>query len=154
MLLKLCVLFGLFAVAEISNAAYQDPVVQSAQRAPGGAVKIVFQFSGDAGEPTVTREYQLGASTTAPDVRLWVDFAIKELDSMNAVSAHPSLQLGRTVLRLAPVAPIPTAKQGWQKKYLEYQRLKDTGLIGKVATDLAAIKTALEQDYQPGFLDE
>lgn len=133
--------------------AYQSPTVVSNERQPTGFVRLGFLFTGDAGEPTVRREYTIGPSTTAAKLRNWVDETIQELEQLYTVSRLPSIQPGQTIPRLARVDPTPTGKQVWLEKFRRYLRVKDSGIVA-VAGDLAALKADLEATYQPGYLDE
>ena len=135
-------------------AAYQNPTVTANTKQPNGSIVITFQFVGNAGEPIVKRDYSVNAATTAPILRNWVDATINELDLMYTAASLPSLQPGQTVTRLAPSAPVPTARQVWAGKFHCYMIIKDSGLAGSaLASDVAALKADLEATYQAGHLN-
>lgn len=134
-------------------AAYQDPTIISNERQSSGTTKLIFRFNGDAGEPAVTREYAIGQDTTGPIIRNWIFNTINELNLMNTAATIPALQSGKTVPRLQPVPDNPSPKEMWLRKADVYDRLKDLGLTGQFATDLAALKADLQATYQTGYLD-
>lgn len=132
-------------------AAYQNPTVVSNQRQSNGTVLITFAFSGNAGEPTVTRGFVVTQGTTAVGVRNWIDDTIQELDLVRTAETLPAIQPGQTVSRLARVVPARTAKQIWQEKLDRYIHVKDAGITAASA-ELATLKADLEATYQNGFL--
>lgn len=135
-------------------AAYQNPTVIDRQPMPSGFVKVMFQFTGNAGEATREREFILRPGVTAANVRNWVDDTKKELDLLHTAVVLPALQPGQTVTALARVAATTTAKEVWNGKYDRYKHFKDAGLLGATyASDLAAMKSDIEATYQTGFLN-
>ena len=112
-------------------------------------VRIVVQFSGNAGEPTVRREYYVGPSDTLQSIRQW---AINQAASMGAVkTVADNLTEGMSV-NLTPIAaPAPTAQQVWQGKVERYKALAGLGLVGQAATDLAALKADIEATYLSAY---
>ena len=114
-------------------------------------VRIVVQFSGNAGEPTVRREYYVGPSDTLQSIRQW---AINQASSMGSVkTVADNLTEGMSV-NLTPIAaPAPTAQQVWQSKVNRYLAGKDLGLTGATAVaDLAALKADIEATYLSAYL--
>ena len=114
-------------------------------------VRIVVQFSGNAGEPTVRREYYVGPSDSLSSVRQW---AISQAASMGAVkTVADNLTEGMSV-NLTPIAaPAPTAKEVWQSKVVRYLAGKDLGLTGATAVaDLAALKADIVATYLSAYL--
>lgn len=134
----------------VSFAAYQNPVVNANELLSNGYSKITFEFTGNAGEPAVTRVFMVHRNTTPQELRYWVDDIIKELDLIYAASKLADLQPGQIVRRLARVEPPPTAKQVWLSKLHRYLQAKDAG-IAAMAAELAAIKDDLEATYQSGY---
>lgn len=149
-ILLLCILILAPAVA---SAAYLNPTVISNERQPNGSTKLIFRFNGNAGEPAVTRDYIVNPTTTATILRNWVDATINELDLMNTAANLASLQAGQTVPRLAPSAPVRTAKAIWREKASTYERACTNSFAGAVATACSALKTDIEATYAAGFLD-
>lgn len=154
-ILKILLTLGAVLVLPLPGfAAYQNPTVVSNQPQSSGFVKVVFQFTGNAGEPTREREYLVRPNTTAIHLRNWVADTRAELDLLHTASIIPSLQTGQTVTALARVIPSPTAKEVWNEKHDRYRKYKDSGLLGATyASNLAALKADLEATYQAGFLD-
>jgi hypothetical protein len=151
----LCVLALLFILPSLSMAAYQNPTITANTSMPDGSGgQITFQFTGNAGEPVVTRIYQVSAATTATAVRNWVDDTIKELDAMWTAKTIPSAQAGQTVTRLARVNNPQTPKQIWNEKLQRYIMYRDSGITNATFTsNLNALKTDLDATYQAGFID-
>lgn len=132
---------------------YQDPSVVSNERQPNGSSRITFQFRGDAGEPVVTREFTVVSSTTKTTLRTWAYGVIEELNAMNAAANLADLEAGQIIRKLAPVAPVPTAKSVWWDKLQIYSQVKAAALTGAILdTDLAAMKDDLEVTYRSVFL--
>lgn len=134
-------------------AAYQNPTVVSNARQGNGTVLMTFAFTGNAGEPTITKGYVIQQSTTATALRNWIDDTIKELDLVHTAATLAILQPGQTVPRLAKTTPAPTAKQVWRDKFQRYLLVKDAGIVA-MSADIAALKADLEATYQAGFLTE
>ena len=134
-------------------AAYNSATVVSNELKEDGRTRLVFRFTGNAGEPSVIREYFVNASSTATVLRNWVDGIINELNLMRSAATLPALQIGQTVTPLAPTAPAaPTAKQIWLGKVDRYNRFVGLGLTGTAATDLAALLADINATYVTGYL--
>lgn len=123
------------------------------QKDPAGddrRVRIVVEFSGNAGEPTVRRERYVTSADTLQSIRQW---AISEAVSMGAVkTVADNLTVGMSV-NLTPISvPAPTAEQIWRAKVSRYQAMKDLGLAGQAATDLATLKADIEATYLSAYL--
>lgn len=151
-LARFFVLITLLAGPTIGHAAYNNPTIESREVQPNGYMRIIFRFTGNAGEQDVRIPFVLRPGMTDQEVRWWVDDTIVSLDAAMVTANRPAAQVGQTVPRLA--RPAKTAKQIWQQKLSRYLALKDSGLTGAPATALAAMKTDLETSYQAGFLDE
>lgn len=143
----------LMLAPSLAMAAYQNPTVISNQRQANGTVVVTFAFTGDAGEPTVTRPYTVTGLTTRNAVRTWVDETITELDRVRTAETIADLQPGQTVTRVSRVNPVKAAKQAWREKFELYLRIKDSG-VAAIASYVAALKADIEATYQAGYLDE
>ena len=133
-------------------AAYQNPtVLENNRQADGGGV-ILFEFTGNAGEPTVQRRFVVQPNATVTSLRNWVDDTIAELNLLQTARTLPSLQPGQTVTRLARTTPPPTAKQVWLDKLRRYLDLKNSDITA-AASAISALKADLEATYQAGYLD-
>ena len=143
----------LMLAPSLAMAAYQNPTVVSNQRQANGTVLITFAFSGNAGEPTVTRGYVVSQGTTATAVRNWIDDTIKELDLVRTAETLPALAPDQVVPRLARVTPAKAAKQAWREKFELYLRIKDSG-VAAIASYVTALKADIEATYLAGYLDE
>jgi len=146
-------LLALLLVPHVAQATYQNPIVISNERLTVGSTKLIFQFSGNAGEPVVTREYMVGPATTATILRNWVDATLDELNLMHTAATLPALQPGQTVPRLAPVVPAASAKDVWRRKVANYAQFCTRSFAASVATDCTTMKGDIESTYQAGFLD-
>lgn len=135
----------------VTQAAYQSPIVVT-NESQDGRTKLVFQFTGNAGEPVVRKEFIVQPTTTATLLRNWIDATITELDLMRTAATLPSVQAGQTVTRLAPAPPAPTAKTVWRRKVEAYKNFAGNSFTGGIATDLATLKADIEATYQAGFL--
>lgn len=142
-ILLLCVLL---LVPSVARAAYLDPVIIS-----NDGKAIIFQFSGDAGEPIKTITYVVQAATTQKAVREWVKDTVDDLNGIRSAATLAALQPGQTVARLNRTAAARAAKDLWNEKLARYLYVKDSG-IAAAATELAALKADLETTYQSGFL--
>jgi hypothetical protein len=143
----------LLLLPAISFAAYQNPTVVTNDRQPNGTVLLTFAFTGNAGEPTVTRGYVVSSGTTVALVRSWIDDTIKELDLVRAAETLGAVQPGQTVTRLAKVTPAKAAKQAWNEDFALYLRIKDSGITA-LSSVIATVKARVEANWQAGYLDE
>ncbi len=153
--MKTLVLACLVAVMpSLALAAYQNPVVDSRVQLPSGFVRVVFLFTGNAGEVNVYREYLIRPGTTAAALRNWIDDTKTELNFLNTAATIPGLQQGNTVAGLARVLALKTAKEVWNEKYETYRRYKDSGLVSSALTsEMATLKADLEATYEAGFIN-
>lgn len=146
-------LIALLLMPAMAHAAYQNPIVVSNERQANGSTKLTFQFSGNAGEPVVTRVYTVIPTSTATILRNWIDATINELDLMHTAASLPALQNGQTVPRLAPVTPTRPPKSIWIEKTVTYARVCGQSYGGAVATACTALKSDIESTYAAGFLN-
>lgn len=152
--MKTLVLGLILLIPSLALAAYQNPTITANQPQGNGSTVITFQFAGNAGEPTVTRQYQVSQDTTVTAIRNWVDDTIKELDLVYTARTSPSAQPGQVVPRLARTSPPPTAKQIWREKFDRWKVFTASGLTNAaLTTDLDALKADLEATYVDGFID-
>lgn len=149
----LWIVFAVLIVPSISLAAYQNPTVTAKSRLASGQTKTTFQFTGNAGEPTVTRDYVTSQGVTNIAVREWVADTMAELNSLQTVDGLTNLQVGATPTPANRVVAAKTAKQTWREKYATYIAAKDSVVIA-IAADLATLKADIEATYQAGFLTE
>lgn len=138
-------------VPSVVLAAYQNPTVLSNERQGSGSVAVLFQFTGDAGEPIAQRTFVVQQATTLKALREWVKDTIDELDAIHAAATLPTLQAGQTVTKLNRVNPAKAAREAWFDTFSTYVRMKDAG-IAAMASDLAVLKTWLENNYQSGYV--
>lgn len=140
-------------IPSLAQASYTTGAVFSNEPQANGSTRLVFRFTGDAGEPAVTREYFINASSTATVLRNWVYSTLAELNLMRTASTLPALQVGQTVPPLAPAgAAAPTAKQVWLNKVDRYLYFLGVGLTGQASADLAALKADIDATYAAGYL--
>ncbi len=149
----LSTLFALVLMPTLVQAAYQNPTVERNEPTPYGATKLTFLFAGNAGEPVVRRDYTINASSTATTLRNWIDATIVELDLMRTTAVLAALQPGQVLPRLAPVAPVPTAKQVWRNKAQVYGDICRSSFLNPVAADCTTLKADIESTYKAGYLD-
>lgn len=146
-----CMLFCL--TPALSFAAYQNPTCTAKVRLSNGQTKSTYEFRGNAGEPTVTREYVTSANTVNVSVREWVADTLAELDSLQRVDALPALQVGATPTPANRAAAARTAKQIWREKAQACAQFKGV-FTGTVGTDVDAMCTDAQNTYQAGYLTE
>ena len=147
------ILLAILFTPSLSFAAYNSSTVISNELKEDGRTRLVFRFTGNAGEPAVVREYIVNSGSTVTALRNWVDGVISELNLMRTAATLPSLQIGQTVTPLAPTAPpAPTAKQVWLGKVSRYQQFAALGLTGTAATDLTALLADINATYVTGYL--
>lgn len=146
----LCLIVSLL-VPNLAFAAYQNPQIVSNTPQANGAVKLVFAFSGNAGEPTVQLTYLVQHTTTVQGLRNWIDETMTGLDLVRTAGTLPALQPGQTINRLASTPSVKPAVRVWAEKMEKYLRVKDAGVTAMTA-DLATLKADLEATYQAGYL--
>lgn len=113
-------------------------------------VRLVVEFTGNAGEPVVRREYYVTASDTTQTIRRWCIEQAKNLGDVKTVA--DALTVGQSI-NLAPITPpAPTAEEVWRAKVGRYQRMVGLGLSGQAATDLSALKADIEATYVSAYL--
>lgn len=113
-------------------------------------VRIVVEFTGNAGEPTVRREYYVSASDTVQSIRRWAIEQARNLGDVKTVA--DALTVGRSVNLTPLAAPTPTPEEVWRAKVARYNRMRELGLTGQAATDLAALKADIEATYVSAYL--
>jgi len=114
-----------------------------------GRTRITVEFAG-AGEPTKRLAYTVGPNDSLATLRAWID--TQAANFVPAKTVADSLTIGQQVAVRAIVAPTPTAEQIWRAKVSRYQAMKDLGLVGQAATDLAALKSDIESTYLSAYL--
>lgn len=130
--------------------AYISPAtIASVEPLPDGDVRLVIQFTGNAGEPPVKRQYMVGEGTTAADVRRYVYQMIRALNGKRTLS----VAAGDPIPELAPATVTPTAKQVWLEKVNRYRQFAGLGLTGAGATALTALLADINATYAAGYLD-
>lgn len=113
-------------------------------------VRIVVEFTGNAGEPAVRREYYVNAADTTQTIRRWCIEQAKNLGDVKTVA--DALTVGQSV-NLTPInPPTPTAEEVWRAKVARFNRMRELGLSGQAATDLAALKADIEATYVTAYL--
>lgn len=113
-------------------------------------VRLVIEFTGNAGEPVVRREYYVSASDTVQTIRRWCIDQAKNLGDVRTVA--DALTVGQSI-NLSPIAPpVATAEQVWGGKVERFRRLDGLGLTGQAATDLAALRADIEATYLTAYL--
>lgn len=113
-------------------------------------VRLVIEFTGNAGEPVVRREYYVTATDTGQTIRRWCIDQAKNLGDVKTVA--DALTVGQSI-NLTPITPpVPTAEDVWRAKVSRYRSMMGLGLSGQAATDLAALKADLEATYVSAYL--
>lgn len=113
-------------------------------------VRIVVEFTGNAGESVVRREYYVTASDTTQTIRRWCIEQAKNLGDVKTVA--DALTVGQSI-NLTPInPPTPTAEDIWRGKVSRYRSMAQLGLSGQAATDLAALKADIEATYVSAYL--
>jgi hypothetical protein len=150
--MQILLLLVLLLAPSMASAAYQNPIVIANERQANGLPKLIFQFTGNAGEPVVTRDFIVQPSSTATSVRNWVDATLNELDLMHTTAKLAAIEPGKTVPRLAPVVPPPTARMVWRREADWYAQTCTHGFAGLIATECGTLKTKIENTYQAGWI--
>lgn len=113
-------------------------------------VRLVIEFTGNADEPVVRREYYVTAADTGQTIRRWCIEQAKNLGDVKTVA--DALSVGQSI-NLTPIAPpVPTAEDVWRAKAARYRSMAGLGLSGQAATDLAALKADIEATYVSAYL--
>lgn len=125
-------------------------LIQKDPPSPDRRVRIVVEFSGNAGEPTVRQEYYVTPADTTQSIRRWAIEQAKNLGDVKTVA--DALTVGQSV-NLTPInPPAATAEEIWRAKVARYRAMKDLGLTGQSATDLASLKADIEATYVSNYL--
>lgn len=125
-------------------------LIQKDPQGPDRRVRIVVEFTGNAGEPTVRLEYYVTPTDTAQTIRRWAIEQAKNLGDVKSIA--DSLTVGQSI-NLTPITPsAATAEEIWRAKVARYVRMKDLGLSGQAVTDLAALKADIEATYLSVYL--
>jgi hypothetical protein len=127
-------------------------VVQKDPPSQDGRVAFQVEFTGDAGEPAIRREFYWGGDDTKLTMRAWVTDQKKSLNGKR--TAATAVLVGDTLASIAPVVPTTEelAKSLWQSKLGRYRTLAGLSLVGQAATDLAALKADIEATYLTEYL--
>lgn len=113
-------------------------------------VRLVIEFTGNAGEPLVRREYYVNAADTTQTIRRWCIEQAKNLGDVKTVA--DALTVGQSINLTPSNPPTPTAEEQWRAKVGRYQRMAGLGLTGQAATDLATLKADIEGTYVSAYL--
>lgn len=113
--------------------------------------RMVLEFTGNAGETTVRREYQAGRTSTAQELRRWAYGVVEDLNDKRTVYNTTVAAVGQTLSTLAPSVSPPTAKEVWWDKARRYQQMQAIGVTAATA-DLATLKADIEATYDPSYL--
>ena len=131
--------------------AYNAATLLSKDPQPGG-IRLIIEFSGNAGEPAVRDSYLVTGDTTLAAIRQWAYQKAASLTPARTIA--DGLTVGQTItLTAPPAAPAATAKQVWRAKVSRYQELAGPGYTGAAQTDLAALLADINATYAAGFLD-
>lgn len=115
-----------------------------------GRVQITVEFTGNAGEPPMRRQMFVGPTDTTQTIRRWCIEQAKNLGDVKTVA--DSLTVGQSI-NLTPIAtPAATAEEVWRAKVARFNRMRELGLSGQAATDLAALKADIEATYASAYL--
>lgn len=130
----------------VATLVQKDPV-GSDQR-----VHVVIEFTGNAGEPTVRRDYYLDGDTTAISLRRWAIAEAGKLASRKTLADN--LTVGQSI-NLTPIAESqPTAKELWLREHARLGGLVNgVTLTGTAATALSTAIAAHNAAFQAGYLD-
>lgn len=138
----------------VTFAAYNSATVVSNELKEDGRTRLVFQITGNAGEPVVTREYLVSSSSTVAILLNWVDSTINELNLMRSAATLPALQKGQTVTPLAPTTPALTPRQVWLQKLARLRDMNAAIAAGvsnaTLTTEFNTLKTDIENTYPGG----
>ena len=115
-----------------------------------GRVQIAVEFTGNAGEPAMRRQIHVGPDDTGASLRRWAISQAKSLGDVKTIA--DSLTVGQSI-NLTPIAtPAATAEEVWRAKVARFNRMRELGLSGQAATDLAALKSQIEETYVSSYL--
>lgn len=127
-------------------------VIQEDPPLPDGRVHLVIQFTGNAGEPPINRDYYLDTDTTALDGRIWV--AAEKARLNNRKTLADTISVG-TVIPDPPAPPGPTAFETWRAKAHRLVAMDALNKAGSTAAafvaDLGALRTDVNTSYSTSF---
>jgi hypothetical protein len=122
-----------------------------------GRVHLVIEFTGDAGEPPVQRDYVLDSDSTVPAIRTWVRDTITMLAGRKSIASNPSVAVGQ-VIPPAAADPAPTAGQLAQQLYfsdaarlVHMKQLVDAGGMLASNTEFVALQTSVKATYLASY---
>jgi hypothetical protein len=119
-------------------------------------VRIVVRFTGNAGEPAVTRERYVTADDTNQTLRSWARNEASRLLARKNIA--DSLTVGQTVNLSAPAPDAAAeAKNTWFGKLQRFKQGKaarDAGLLVPSTADMDALKADLEATYLAAYFTD
>ena len=135
-------------------AAYTTATVHERQDLADGNTRVVWRFTGNAGEAPVFRDLIINGDTTPTTLRAW---GIKVRDSLNNVKtvvAMPALQQGQSIdLTDIVVTPTDPNVNAWRAKARQLAWLESlgtpTGSAGGLLMQqaIATLRGEVESDY-------
>lgn len=129
-------------------------LVQKDPPGSDGRVRIIVEFTGDAGEPPRRRERYIENETLA-ELKTWARNEAIGLFGKKALA--DALVVGATVNLTPPTPPtppVPTAAQVWTEKARRLARLRAMGVVtGPLDAAITALTADVVATYQAGFVD-
>jgi hypothetical protein len=113
--------------------------------------RIVVEFTGNAGEPTIRREKYVSGDDTGLSLRQWAIAEATRLAGRKTIA--DGLSLGQSINLTPPVPPAPTAQEVWNAKVRRLYMFKQLGTTsGALATQITALQTDVEATIQAGWV--
>jgi hypothetical protein len=129
------------------------------QKDPPGTdarVHLVVEFTGDAGEPAVRRDYYVDTDSTALAGRLWAIGEMARLNNRKTIADN--ITPPQVINTNPPAPPVPTAFETWRGNVNRLVLLNQMIAAGMnsatAASDKAALVTLVNSQYQAGFSNQ
>ena len=127
-------------------------IVQKDPPSADDRVRLVVEFTGNAGEPSVHKELYTDGGTTLLSIRAWARAAVQALNGRKAIT--DTLTVPQIINLAAPAPVVPTAEEVWREKALRLIRAKAIGLTNATAVaEIAALQSDVDATYVAGYVD-
>lgn len=132
-------------------------IVKKDQPTQEGRVHLVIEFTGDAGETPVQRDYVLDSDSTIQAIRTWVRDTITMLAGRKTIASNPSVAIGQ-VIPPAAADPVATPAQIAQQQYfsdvarlVRMKQLVDAGGMLSSNAEYVALQTSVKAAYLASY---
>lgn len=127
-------------------------LIQKDPPRPDGREEVTIEFTGDAGESPIHRQYRVQDFDTLQALRQRIIGDVAALGTRKSVAAALVVGATLSLAPIVPVPPVPTAVEVWLGKARRLARAEAIKLTGAAVVDIAALRADVEVTYASGFL--